>query len=95
MRELHFGSWCDKHGCKIEDLYGTELHYRGAMLPDLGQVAISREDLAVLRREEMGAPQYTVDGWLYNGELSVGDEVGNPQSLSHSAGGLGRTRESR
>jgi hypothetical protein len=74
--DVHFGSWCDKHGGKIEDLYGTELHYRGTMLPDLGQVAIAREDLAVLRREEIGAPQYTVDGWLNNNELSVSDKVG-------------------
>jgi len=40
------------------------LHQRGAALPDLGLATIPREDLACLRADECGDPQYTLEGWL-------------------------------
>jgi dienelactone hydrolase len=61
---LEFGAWCDRYGILLEPLYGTTLHYRGTLLPDLGQVALPRERLAVLRRDEVGRPEFTIDGWL-------------------------------
>ena len=64
LRELHFGTWCDRHGIAQERLYGTELHYRGAILPDLGQAFIPREQLEVLTPGELGTPEFTIDGWL-------------------------------
>ena len=48
----------------LENLYGTNLHQRGATLPDLGLRLIKREELACLRPDEIGDPQYTIEGWL-------------------------------
>ena len=45
-------------------LYGTDLHQRGATLPDLGIRPMHRTDLACLRPEEIGDPSYTLEGWL-------------------------------
>ena len=61
---LNSGEWCDAHGVELEPLYGTDLHQRGATLPDLELSPIPREELACLRPGEIGAPQYTLEGWL-------------------------------
>ena len=61
---VNSGEWCDREGIELEKLYGTELHQRGAMLPDLELTHIPREDLACLRPDEIGDPQYTLEGWL-------------------------------
>lgn len=67
LPELHYGDWCDRHGVQLERLYGTSLHYRGAVLPDFGFAPIPRERLAVLRPSEHGAPDLTIEGWLPKG----------------------------
>ena len=67
---LNAGAWCDANGVTLEKLYGTDLHQRGATLPDLGLRPIPREDLACLRPEEIGHPQYTLEGWL--GSIETG-----------------------
>ena len=64
LPELHYGTWCDDNGVELESLYGTELHYRGAVLPDLGLRPIPRERLAVFTPEEIGSADFTIDGWL-------------------------------
>jgi hypothetical protein len=64
LPELHYGTWCDRHGIELEPLYGTELHYRGAVLPDLGLEPIPRHHLAVLSSQELGSADFTIDGWL-------------------------------
>ena len=56
--------WCDAKNVELERLYGTDLHQRGATLPDLGLGMIPRGDLACLRPDEIGDPQYTLEGWL-------------------------------
>ncbi len=61
---LSFGQWCDRHGIELETLYGTELHYRGAVLPDLGIGVIPRGRLAVLEEDEVGGAEFTIEGWL-------------------------------
>ena len=61
---LNSGDWCDANGIVLEKLYGTDLHQRGATLPDLGIRPIHRTDLACLRPEEIGDPRYTLEGWL-------------------------------
>lgn len=61
---LKSGDWCDGQGIELEKLYGVELHQRGATLPDLGLTALSREKLACLQADEIGDPQYTIEGWL-------------------------------
>ncbi len=58
------GRWCDENGVVLEKLYGTDLHQRGATLPDLGLGAIPREDLACLAPSELDSPYYTIEGWL-------------------------------
>ncbi len=64
LPELHYGTWCDRHRIALEELYGVELHYRGAILPDLGLEPIPRNTLAVLNPGEIGLPEYTAAGWL-------------------------------
>ena len=61
---LNVGRWCDRHSIRLERLYGTQLHSRGATLPDLSLRPIPREELAVLRFDEIGQPEYTLEGWL-------------------------------
>lgn len=62
--ELNYGQWCDRYGVTLERLYGTEQHYRGTVLPDLDLRPIARQDLAVLRSQEIGGNDFTIDGWL-------------------------------
>ncbi len=64
LPEMYYGIWCDRHGVELEPLYGVDLHYRGAFLPDLGLEPIPREELAVLEPDEMGRPEFTTAGWL-------------------------------
>ena len=61
---LNAGEWCDKHSIPLEKLYGTVLHWRGAILPDLGIRPLPREKLACLRPDEIGKPEFTLEGWM-------------------------------
>jgi dienelactone hydrolase len=61
---LNAGEWCDRHGIKLEKLYGTPLHWRGAILPVLGLRPTPRVELACLRPDEIGRPEFTLEGWL-------------------------------
>jgi len=61
---LNAGDWCDQHGIKLEKLYGTPLHQRGTILPDMGLRPLSREKLACLRSDEIGKSEFTLEGWL-------------------------------
>ena len=61
---VNSGRWCDANQLKLERLYGTELHQRGLTLPDVGIRAVPENQLAVLREEEQGQPEFTLRGWL-------------------------------
>ncbi|HIQ21878.1 MAG TPA: hypothetical protein EYH34_11685 [Planctomycetes bacterium] len=61
---VNAGQWCDRYGIQLERLYGTPLHWRGATLPDLGIRPLSPRRLAVLHPDEIGRPEYTLEGWL-------------------------------
>ena len=61
---VNAGQWCDSHGIKLERLYGTPLHQRGATLPDLGLRPTPRSMLSCLEPDELGSPEFTVAGWL-------------------------------
>jgi dienelactone hydrolase len=61
---VNSGVWCDAHGIRLEKLYGTDLHQRGATLPDLGLRPTPREQLACLKPDELGSPEFTIEGWL-------------------------------
>lgn len=61
---LNSGQWCDKHGIKLEPLYGTPLHQRGATLPDFGLHPTPKRTLSCLKPGELGSSEFTVEGWL-------------------------------
>ena len=61
---INAGEWCDQNNIKLEKLYGTQLHQRGATLPDLDLRPIPREKLTCLKPGELGSDEYTVEGWL-------------------------------
>ncbi len=61
---INSGEWCDSHGVRLEPLYGTPLHERGATLPDLGLRPTPREMLSCLKPGELGRPEFTLEGWL-------------------------------
>jgi hypothetical protein len=61
---INSGQWCDRHGVRLEPLYGTALHERGATLPDLGLRPTPRELLSCLKPGELGRPRFTLEGWL-------------------------------
>jgi len=63
-RTVNFGKWADRHGIEFENLYGTDLHLRGATLLDMNVQYLSPETLSVLRDDELGTPRYTLSGWL-------------------------------
>lgn len=61
---INSGDWCDANGIRLEKLYGTPMHQRGATLPDLGIRPIPREKMSVLNPGELGTPEFTIEGWL-------------------------------
>lgn len=61
---INLGDWCDQHRIPMEKLYGIPLHWRGATAPDLALTPLAPEKLAVLRADEKGSPDVTLEGWL-------------------------------
>ncbi len=61
---VNSGDWCDRQGIRLEKLYGTALHQRGATLPDVGLRPTPREKLSCLKPGELGSREFTVEGWL-------------------------------
>jgi len=61
---LNSGDYCDRNGIRLERLYGTPLHQRGATLPDVGIRPIPPGEMAALRPDELGSAGFTVAGWL-------------------------------
>jgi dienelactone hydrolase/predicted GH43/DUF377 family glycosyl hydrolase len=62
LADVNFGDWADKHGIPFEPLYGTPLHLRGATVVDVNVTPL--ESLGVLTSEEIGRPEFTIEGWL-------------------------------
>jgi hypothetical protein len=78
---INSGIWCDRHGLPFERIYGTDLHQRGQTLPDLGLRPFTDNELAVLKRNEIGSAEFTIDGWL--GAVEQAQSVsGGPTSRS-------------
>lgn len=61
---INLGEWCDRHQIPLEKLYGTRLHWRGANVPDMNITPLRPEKLAVLRVDEKGTADFTLEGWL-------------------------------
>ena len=66
---LNSGDWCDANGIGLERLYGTPLHQRGATLPHIGLRPTPREQLRCLKPDELGSPDFTIEGWLKQIEM--------------------------
>ena len=64
LNEIRFGDWCGHYGIRLEPLYGTPLHLLNALVVDLNLTPIPHEQLAVLKLEEVGKPEFTLEGWL-------------------------------
>jgi dienelactone hydrolase len=61
---LNAGRWCDTYEIKLEKLYGTQLHDRGATLVDMKLTPTPSEYLRCLKPDELGSPEFTIEGWL-------------------------------
>ena len=61
---LNLGRWGDANGLVYEKPYGTPLHLRGATVVDQGISYIPRKRLSVLKKDELGSPEFTLSGWL-------------------------------
>ncbi|MCC6124088.1 MAG: prolyl oligopeptidase family serine peptidase [Pirellulales bacterium] len=64
LADANFGQWASLHNLKLERLYGTPLHLQGATVAEMNIRPLAPKDLACLRKEELGDPAYTLDGWL-------------------------------
>ena len=68
LPSILFEEWCGKYGLEWEScsrgLYWTKLHWRNSNQVDLNIVPFPAQELKCLKPEEIGDPQYTLDGWL-------------------------------
>jgi dienelactone hydrolase len=64
LPEINMSAWADANGVKFERLYGTEQHYAGHDVPDVGVRFVQPEELACLTDEERRGPMFTIAGWL-------------------------------
>lgn len=79
LREINFGDWCDQHQLKLEKLYGTALHLRGATVVERDVKYLAPSDLAVLRDDEAGQPDFTLRGWLSRLPTATAAQRSQPQ----------------
>jgi predicted GH43/DUF377 family glycosyl hydrolase/poly(3-hydroxybutyrate) depolymerase len=64
LPSVNAGRWCDEFNIKLEKLYGTPLHDRGATLVDMKLAPTPVESLRCLKPDELGLPDFTISGWL-------------------------------
>ncbi len=58
------GAWCKANGFRIEGFYASVKSQTGCQLPDLGLRRIPQKELLCLKPEELGRPEFTIEGWL-------------------------------
>lgn len=58
------GKWCKANGFRIEGFYRSVKSQTGCRLPDFGLRRIPQKELLCLKPEELGKPEFTIDGWL-------------------------------
>ncbi len=68
---INSGVWCDQNGVILEKLYGTSLHQRGDLLPDIGIRPTPQKLMACLHSDELGLPEFTIEGWLQQIEANA------------------------
>ena len=61
---ISLANWADANGVQFERLYGTEQHYAGLSVPDVGVSHMPLAELACLTAQERGKPEFTAEGWL-------------------------------
>ena len=68
MPEITLEKWCAENNLTWEsnfyDLYWVDVNHKGAVYADLGIKPIDTKKLKCLNGEELGSPEYTLEGWL-------------------------------
>ena len=64
LPKINFGEWADTNGIRLEPLYNTKLHQRGAIIVDMEIIYLGRNKLSVLHPDELGKPEFTLEGWI-------------------------------
>ena len=64
LHTVRLGDWTRDNGVTMEPAYGTDQHYAGAMVLDVGARHVVPPELACLGPEERGSPSFTVEGWI-------------------------------
>ncbi len=64
LPRVNFGKWAATNNVQFERLYGTPLHLTGATMAGLDVRHLPPEKLRVLKNEEVGSPEFTIEGWL-------------------------------
>ena len=64
LPRINFGKWADDNDVRFERLYGTKLHLKGATVGGLDIRYLEPEKLRVLKPEEAGRGEFTIEGWL-------------------------------
>ncbi len=58
------GEWCKANGFRIEGFYAPYKSQTGCNLPNLGIRRVPQDKLLCLTKEELGKPEFTIEGWL-------------------------------
>ena len=64
LPRINFGEFAAKNEIPFERLYGTPLHLKGATMAGLDIVYLPPAKLRVLKDSELGANEFTIEGWL-------------------------------
>jgi hypothetical protein len=64
LAPIRMSTWAQANGVEFERLYGTEQHYAGLEVPDVGVRYLPPTELACLSPEERQRPEFTIAGWL-------------------------------
>ena len=64
LPSIRLGKWAEQNGVIFERLYGTEQHYAGLAVPDMGVHFLSPKSLACLSSSQRLLPEFTINGWL-------------------------------
>jgi hypothetical protein len=62
LKPLSFAAWCDDNNIKLERLYDTPLHLRGASVVANDVRYLQLGELSVLQPDERGTSAFTLEG---------------------------------
>lgn len=64
LPRINFGEFAAANNVQFERLYGTSLHLKGATMAGLDIEYLPPKKLRVLTDEEVGSPEFTIEGWM-------------------------------